>query len=103
MLAGEPAPDGQPRRVYTAPGDRGVRPGQVDVLEQTSLRVGGRESPRPDARLVDPEPIARLHLAHERRAPDLPRCPLAFDNPAAGPPARHKQPATPRTPRRRHR
>jgi hypothetical protein len=49
--------------VHAAAGDRGVRTGEVDVLEDTALGVGVREPLRTQARGVVRVELARLDLA----------------------------------------
>jgi hypothetical protein len=72
-------------------GDRGVRPGQVRVLEQAAL--GGRlgEPLRTQPVRVDRDQLARLDLAHERGPDDVQGGGLAGDDPAAVEPAEHQR------------
>ncbi len=88
---GEPAADLHPGGVHPAAGDRGVRPGQVDVLEQAALGLGVGEPGRAQPVLVDGQQLARLDLAHERRADDVQRGGLARHHPAALEPAEHER------------
>ena len=91
VLAGQPAADLDPGRVHAAPADRGVRPGQVDVLEQAALGLGGGEVLRAQAVLVDRDQLARLDLADEGGADDVERGGLGRDDPAAVEPAEHER------------
>ena len=77
--------------LHAAAGDRGVRAGEVDVLEQAALRLGGREAVRAQAVLVDRDQLARLDLADEGRADDVQRGGLAGHHPAAVEPAEHQR------------
>ena len=54
--------------VHGAPGDRGVRPGEVDVLEHAAGRLGLGEAGGADALLVDRDHLAGLDLPDERGA-----------------------------------
>ena len=72
-LGRELAADLFPRGLQAAARDRGVRPGEVDVLEQAAARGRGREPVRPDPVLVDGDHLAGLDLAHEGRADDVQR------------------------------
>src|SRR5690606_6144325 len=49
VLPGECPADRHPGGVHVAPGQGAVRPGEVDVLEQAALRLGGCEPGRPQA------------------------------------------------------
>ena len=84
LLGGQRPPDLHPGRVQSAAADRGVRPGQVDVLEQAHLGRGRREPARPHAPLVQGDQLAGLDLAHEGGADDVERRGLARHHPAAG-------------------
>ncbi len=92
-LGGELPADFLPRGLQAAARDRGVRPGQVDVLEQAAPR--GRRARTVcdrDPVLVDRDHLARLDLAHERRADDVQRRRLAGDRPAARQPPEYQRP-----------
>ena len=90
-LRGEPAADLHPGGVHAAAGDRGVRPGQVDVLEDAALGLGRGEARAAQAVGVDRQQLAGLDLADERRADDVQRGGLAGDHPAAVEPAEHQR------------
>ena len=71
MLPGQDAADLDPDRVQPPPGDHGVRPGEVDVLEQTALGVGRRKGRAAQPPAVDGDQLARRDLAQERGADDV--------------------------------
>src|SRR5256714_2051755 len=60
MLTGEAPADVHPGRVDVAAADRGVRPGQVDVLEQAALGIRYGEPLGAQPVLVDRDQFARL-------------------------------------------
>ena len=91
MLAGEPATDLDAHGLHAATGDRGVRPGQVDELEQAALGRRLGEAVRAQAVLVDGDQLAGLDLADEGGADDVERRGLAGDDPAALEPAEHER------------
>src|SRR5215467_4005758 len=90
VLRGEAAADLHPGRVDAAARDRGIRPGQVDVLEQAAARPGRSEGSQPDAALADGDQLTRLDLADEVRADDVQGRRLARDDPALAEPAEHE-------------
>ena len=91
VLLGQPAADLDAGGVHAAAGDRGVGPGQVDVLEDAALGLGDREVLAAQAVLVDRDELARLDLADHRGADDVQRRGLAGDDPAALQPAEHQR------------
>ena len=91
ILGRQPPAQLDPGRVHAPAGDRGVRPGQVDVLEQAAARLGHGEPPGPDAPLVDRDQLARLDLAHEGGPDDVECRRLARHHPAAGQPPEHQR------------
>ena len=91
VLLGQPAADLDPRGVHAAAGDRGVGPGQVDVLEDAALGLGDREVLAAQPVLVDRDELAGLDLADHRGADDVQRRGLAGDHPATLEPAEHQR------------
>ena len=91
VLLGQPAADLDAGGVHAAAGDRGVGAGQVDVLEDAALGLGGGEALAAQAVLVDRDELARLDLADEGGADDVQRRGLAGDHPAALEPAEHQR------------
>ena len=91
MLLGQPTTDFHPGGVHTTPGNRGVRPGQVDVLEHAALGIGVGEAGTAQPVGVDGQQLARLHLADEAGADDVQRRGLAGHHPAALEPAQHQR------------
>ena len=85
------AADLDPGRVDVAAGDRGVRAGQVDVLEEAALGLRRGEPGGPQPVLVDGDQLARLDLADEAGADDVQRGGLAGHHPAALHPAQHQR------------
>ena len=84
MLLREPPADLDPRGIDAAAGDRGVRPSQVDVLEQAALGFGHREVRRAQSVLIDRDELAGFDLTHERRPDDVQRGGLGRHHPATG-------------------
>src|SRR5262249_32799446 len=91
VLRGEPPPDGHPRRLHAAAADRGVGPGQVDVLEPAATRPGRGERPRADTALIDRDQFSWLDLPDRGRAHDVERRRLAGDDPATCQPAEYER------------
>ena len=82
MLSRESPPDLDPGGMHTPPGNRRVRPSQVDVFEQAALGFGHREMRRAQPVLVDRDELTRLDLTHERRSDDVQRGGLGSHHPA---------------------
>ena len=100
MLGGEPPADRDPGGVHPPAGDRGVRAGQVDVLEQAPARLRRGERPGPYPAPVDADQLARLDLADEPGPHDVQRGRLAGHHPAGVQAAEHERPEAVRVPRR---
>jgi len=92
MLDGELPADRDPGGVHPPAGDRGVRPRQVDVLEQASARLRRSEDPGPHPSPVDADELAGLDLAHEPGPHDVQRGRLAGHHPAGVQAAEHERP-----------
>ena len=92
VLAEQRAADLHAGGVHAAVRDPGVRPGQVDELEQAALRLGGGEPVALQPALVDGDHLAGLDLAHEGRTDDVQGCGLRGHDPAAAlQPADHQR------------
>ena len=91
VLRGEPAAHLDPGGVHGAAGDRGVGPGEVDVLEDAPRGLRGREREGAQAGGVDGDQLAGLDLADDGGADDVERGGLAGDDPAALEPAEHER------------
>ena len=91
VLVGEPAPDLDARRVHATAGDRGVRAGEVDVLEDAALGLRRGEPRAAQALGVDGDELAGLDLADERRPDDVEGGGLGGDDPAAVETAQHQR------------
>src|SRR3954471_21415462 len=86
-----------------AAGARRARPGQVDVLEDAALGLGGGEPGAPQPVGVDGDQLARLDLADDARTDDVQRGGLARHDPAALEAAEHHRTDAVRVPGRVHR
>ena len=91
VLVGETAPDLDARRVHATAGDRGVRAGEVDVLEDAALGLRRGEPRAAQALGVDGDELAGLDLADERRPDDVEGGGLGGDDPAAVETAQHER------------
>ena len=92
MLAEQRPADLHTGRVHAAVRDPGVRPGQVDELEQAALRLGGCEPVALQPALIDGDHLAGLDLAHERRTDDVQGCGFRGHDPASAlQPADHQR------------
>ncbi|CAB4956998.1 unannotated protein [freshwater metagenome] len=65
VLAREDASGLDAGGLNAASGDRGIGPGEVDILEEAALRIGLGEALRSQALLVDRDELAGLDLPHE--------------------------------------
>src|ERR1017187_5515117 len=92
MLSRQPTADGHPGGMHAATADRGIWPGQVDVLEQAAARLRAGEGARTHAALVDRDQLARGDFPDHRRPDDVQGRSLAGDHPAARQPAQHQRP-----------
>ena len=91
VLAGQPAAHVQPGGVHRPAGDRGVRSGQVDVLEDAPGRSGVGEPERAQPVGVDGDHLAGFDLADEGCADDVQARRLAADHPATVQAAEHER------------
>ncbi len=83
-LAGQNAFHGASSLVDALPIDGGIGAGEINVLENAAARLFGLDGlQRGNARIVDADDLARLHVAHEFGAHDVEAARLARNHPAA--------------------
>ena len=84
VFAGQAAANVHTGGIDGAALDIAIRAGQVDVLEDAAMALGGCKVHGADASLIDGDELARFNLADELSAADIERTGLGGHHPALG-------------------